>query len=35
AVIRLREHIGASMEVVEKRAAQAITQMVMNRRTRR
>lgn len=35
AVTRLREHIGASMEVVEKRAAQAITHMVMNRRTRR
>lgn len=35
AVARLRNHIGASMEVVEKRAAQAITHMVMNRRTRR
>jgi DNA-binding GntR family transcriptional regulator len=32
---RMREHIGASMEVVEKRAAQAITQMIINRRTRR
>lgn len=32
---RLRDHVGASMEIVEKRAAQAITQMALNRRTRR
>lgn len=32
---RLRHHIGASMDVVEKRAAQAITQMALHRRTRR
>jgi len=30
---RLRNHIGASMEVVERRAAHAITQMALNRRT--
>lgn len=32
---RLRNHIGASMEIVERRAAQAITQMALNRRMRR
>jgi len=32
---RLRDHIGASMDVVEKRAAHAITQMALNRRTPR
>lgn len=32
---RLRHHIGASMDVVEKRAAHAITQMALNRRTPR
>lgn len=32
---RLRHHIGASMDVVEKRAAHAITQMALNRRSRR
>jgi DNA-binding GntR family transcriptional regulator len=32
---RLRHHIGASMNVVEKRAAHAITQMALHRRTRR
>jgi DNA-binding GntR family transcriptional regulator len=32
---RLRHHIGASMDVVEKRAAHAITQMALHRRTRR
>lgn len=32
---RLRNHIGISMQVVEERAARAITQMALNRRTRR
>ncbi|HAM27762.1 MAG TPA: GntR family transcriptional regulator [Microbacteriaceae bacterium] len=35
AVDRLRTHIGISMDVVEKRAAHALTQMILNRRTRR
>jgi len=32
---RLRSHIGISMRVVEERAAHAITQMALNRRSRR
>lgn len=32
---RLKYHIGASMEIVESRAAHAITQMALNRRARR
>lgn len=35
AVDRMREHVGESMEVVERRAARAITQMILNRGRRR
>ena len=33
AVVRLQQHVGESMEVVERRAAFAITQMALNRRS--
>lgn len=35
AVERMRVHVGGSMEVVERRAARAITQMILNRGRRR